>query len=130
MKSREGMVVFFVLALALLASACEPVSVAPWPYTTEAADAAPADGGASNNGASNDASDQGMSGAGGIQANYAPAPLRCDGGLCDTDNYSLCNVADKSAGGGAATAAFSLLAVIAAIAVARKRSRGKARRSS
>lgn len=115
-------------ALSLLAAACEPVSVPPWPYTTEDA-AAATDGGASADGGLDDgASDDGGSSDGSGQG-AGPAPLRCDGGLCNTDNYSLCNIADGPAGSGAG-GAFSVLAVVAGLAIARKRNRRKARRSS
>ncbi len=137
MKSFEGVLFSSVLALALVLSACEPVSVPPWPYTTATDDDAAVDDGGSNDGgpdddAATDASipgDTGMSGAGGIQATYGLVPLRCDGGLCNTDNYSLCNIAVGPAGSGAG-GPLSVLVVVAGLAIARKRSRPKARRSS
>jgi len=133
--------VLLALAMALLAPACHSIDVAPWPYTTEPGNTPPADGGASDggaasdgaasDGASDDASDQSGSGVGGIQANYGPDPLRCDGGLCDTDNYSLCNLAGDPAKSRDALP-FSLLFVVGGIGLAhaRKRRRPKASRSS
>ena len=116
MKSPKSISIL-VVAMALLAPACNAINVAPWPDTTGSDDAAAPDGSASD-----DASDQGATGAGGIQANYGPAPLRCDGGLCDTDNYSLCNIADNRAKSRAVWP-LSALFVVAAMAVARRRSR-------
>lgn len=143
MKLLEGVLCLSILAPALLASGCEPVSVAPWPYTIgtddDAAstdDGGSADGGAADgalaDGASTDASemgDLGMSGAGGIQATYGVVPLRCDGGLCNTDNYSLCNIANDPAGSWAA-GWLSVVLVVAGMAIARKRNGRKARRAS
>ncbi len=124
MKLFECISCLSILATALLSGACEPVSVPAWPYTTQTADAT------TDAGASSDASNQAMSGAGGIQANYAPAPLRCDGGLCDTDNYSLCNVANPPGPNGAGMTALSAGVVVAAVAIARRRNRRRARRAS
>ena len=121
MKSLERALFLCILATALVAQACEPTSVPPWPYTTTTGSTATPDGGDSAD-VSND--------AGGIAANYPPSPLRCDSGLCNTDNYSLCNIADRPEANGA-TVPFSVLAVVAAVAIARKRrDRRKARRSS
>jgi hypothetical protein len=141
MKLRERtsfLSVPFGVAMALFAPACHSVDVAPWPYTTAtddtpspedgASDDGASDGGAMDGGASDDTSDQGGSGAGGIQANYGTDPLRCDGGLCDTDNYSLCNVAGNAAKSRAARP-LSAFFVVAGMAVARRRSRRRARRS-
>jgi len=124
MKSLEDVLFLSILALALLASACEAVSVAPWPYTTATNDAA-----APGDGAVDGASDQDASGPTGIQATYGSVPLRCDGGLCNTDNYSLCNIADRPAGSRAGVP-LSVLAFVAGMAIARSRHRRKARRSS
>jgi hypothetical protein len=141
MKLLEGVLFLSILALALFAPACEPVSVPPWPYTTETNDDAAAtddgpsaDGGsgdgARDDGASSDESDQGTVDASPIVINYGgPVPLRCDGGLCNTDNYSLCNIADGPAGSGAG-GPLSVVVVIAGLAIARERNRRKARRSS
>jgi hypothetical protein len=125
MKSLEGVLCLSILALALLASACEPVSVAPWPYTTATDDASAPGDGAVDDGAS----DRDASGPTGIQATYGSVPLRCDGGLCNTDNYSLCNIGDRPAGSGAGVP-LSVLAFVAGMAIARSRHRRKARRSS
>jgi hypothetical protein len=140
MKLREGLsflsdrLVLVALATALVAPACHSVDVAPWPYTTQTANTPPtedgaSDGGTSGDGASDDASTQGANDAGGIQANYGPAPLRCDGGLCDTDNFSLCNVADSPAES-RAVRPLSVLFVVGGMALARVRSGRKGRRSS
>lgn len=125
MKSLQGVLLAAAVTLALVSAACEPTSVPPWPYTTETDDGgAPAD-----DGGSDDASDMGMSGAGGIAANYTPSPLRCDGGLCDTDNYSLCQVGnDRGASGWRFP--LTVIALISAVGVARARTRRKTRRSS
>ena len=137
MTSRDRGLLVSALAIALSAFACEPVSVPPWPYTISDQDAAAPDDGATE-GASSDAgpteaasdgsSDQSES-SGGIASNYPPSPLRCDGGLCDTDNYSLCSVADDRSANGARQS-LSLLAGIAAIATAWTRTRRKVRRRS
>jgi hypothetical protein len=138
MKSLERVLLLSLLAAALLIPACEAKSVAPWPYTTQpetgSEDAAAPDGGASDDGATedgaaDDASDQGGTGAGGIQANYAFSPLRCDGGLCDTDNYSLCNIAGDPVASRAVWP-LSTMFVVAAMAVARARRRRRVRLSS
>ncbi|HVR64175.1 MAG TPA: hypothetical protein VMU50_19885, partial [Polyangia bacterium] len=73
--------------------------------------------------ASGDSPAQGGAG-GGIASNYPPSPLRCDGGLCDTDNYSLCSVADAHSANGARRP-LALLAAIAAVVAACKRTRRK-----
>jgi hypothetical protein len=119
MKLLEGVLCLSILALALLTSACDPVSVPPWPYTTATDDA----------GASSGASDQGAVDASAIQINYGVVPLRCDGGLCDTDNYSLCSIADRPAASGA-EASLLVLVIVAGMAIARKRNRPRARHSS
>jgi len=119
MKVREGLsflsvgFVLVAVAMGLFAPACDSVSVAPWPYT--------ADGGTSDDASTQD--------AGGIQANYGPSPLRCDGGLCDTDNFSLCNVAHSPAQS-RAVRPLSVLFVVGGMALARMRSGRKGRRSS
>jgi hypothetical protein len=121
-----------VLALALALPACEARSVPPWPYTlapgnggedatAPAADAAPDDAPSDDGGAAGAANQDGSSGPS-ISNNYTIPPLRCDGGLCDTDNYSLCDLA----GNPSATRAvrpLSLLAAIGAISIARRRRR-------
>jgi hypothetical protein len=130
MKSLErALLLFPIVAMALLAPACTPVSVSPWPYTTAADDAAAPDGAASHGGASDAASDQDASGLSGIQANYGPDPLRCDGGLCDTDNYSLCSVAHNPEGSRAVWP-LSVLFVVAGLALARRRNGRHSRHSS
>ncbi len=129
MTSRKLVLGLLAATVALLALACEPVSVAPWPYTTTTADAGAVDGGSANDAASHDAGGLGMSGAGGIAANYAPSPLRCDGGLCDTDNYSLCSVAIGSGWNNTGTVV-PLLFAVASIGVGRRRRRRNPRRSS
>jgi hypothetical protein len=129
MTSRKLVLGLLSATVALLVVGCEPVSVAPWPYTTATADAGAVDGGSSNDAASHDAGGLGMSGAGGIAANYAPSPLRCDGGLCDTDNYSLCSVANGSGRHNAGTA-IPVLFAVASIGIERRRRRRNVRRSS
>jgi hypothetical protein len=149
MKSLEGIsfvsVFFrcFVVVVALFAPACHSIDVAPWPYTNQtdntpppedgasdddASDDGPSDDGASDGGASDDGSDQGGSGPSSIQDHYGPDPLRCDGGLCDTDNYSLCDIANNPARSRAVWP-LSALFVVVGMALARKRSGRKARRS-
>jgi hypothetical protein len=131
MKSGERVSCLFVMSLlgtAILAPACESQSVAPWPYTVAANDAAMSDAGAADDAASDDASDQDASDAGGIAANYAPAPLRCDGGLCNTDNYSLCNVAQR-ASESRVVRPLSLGSIVVAMLLVRRRRRRKATRS-
>jgi hypothetical protein len=123
MKAIEGVLFLSISALALFGSACEPVSVPPWPYTIAT------DGGAADDGASSGASAQGTVDASAIEINYGVVPLRCDGGLCNTDNYSLCNIADRPAAIGT-KAPLLVLAVGVGIAIARKRNRRKTRRSS
>ncbi len=124
MKLPQGVSFLSVLALALLASACEPVSVPPWPYTT-----ATDDTDAGTDGSASGASDQGGVDASAIELKYGVVPLRCDGGLCNTDNYSLCSIADRPARSGAG-AALVLLVVVVGMGIARKGKRRKARRSS
>jgi hypothetical protein len=118
----------FVLALALFLPACEAKSVPPWPYTLAPSQggedaAAPesdaaADGAVDDGAASNDGAASGPS----ISDNYTIPPLRCDGGFCDTDNFSLCNLA----GNPAATRSvwpLSMLAAVGAASILRRRRR-------
>lgn len=129
MNCRHIVVGLLAGIVAFLALACEPASVSPWPYTTEVTDAGAVDGGATNDAASNGDSGAGMSGSGGIAANYAPSPLRCDGGLCNTDNYSLCSVSRGPAVDTCVMAIPVLLALVG-IAVGPRRRRRKMERVS
>src|SRR5664279_3267716 len=117
MKLLERVLLLSALALAVFTSACDPVSVPPWPYTTATDDAGAAtDDAGSDDGASSAASGQGTVDASAIEINYGgPVPLRCDGGLCNTDNYSLCNIADRPVGSGAGVS-LSVLVIVAGMA--------------
>lgn len=132
-----------ILAVALIIPACEAKSVPAWPYTlpsTGDEDAATPEGDAAgdtvmNGGAAADAAsdDGGAAGAAGqsgssgpsISDNYTIPPLRCDGGFCDTDNFSLCNLAGNAAASRSVWP-LSMLAAIGAISVVRKRRRRRA----
>jgi hypothetical protein len=126
MKSLHGVWCLGVLALVLSAAACQSISVAPWPYTIDGGD-----DGAPTDSASPDAGDLGMTGAGGDQATKGGSvPVRCDGGLCSTDNFSLCTIADSSAARSARLPVSVLVGGGIGLAVALKRHRRKARGSS
>jgi hypothetical protein len=114
-----------LVVAALLLPACEAKSVPPWPYTVASDDAAAPEGDALDDGA---ADDGGSGAAGAIWNNYTMPPLRCDGGLCDTDNYSLCNVAGNAAASRAAWP-LSIFAAVVGVAIARRRRRREASRS-
>jgi len=129
MKCLERALRLALLAVALVTPACSPVSVPPWPYTIATDDGSPSDDGATDGGTSA----EGAAGASGIAANYTPSPLRCDGGLCNTDNYALCSVADRPP---PARIGFPVAVLVTAGALAmagarrRKADRRNARRSS
>ena len=118
MKLLQRLLSLSILAVTLFAPACQSVSVPEWSYAKEAAEA-----GAPGDGASGDAAD------GGESASAAATPLACDGALCDTTNFTACNIGNNPGETGAARP-MSLLLVVAGIAVARGRARRKTERAS
>jgi len=126
MKALRRVLFLSIVATALLAPACHSVNVPEWPYVLEAADAGTPDGGSSGDGASDDgvpsdvAADD-ATGANG-QSPSSTVPLACDGALCDTTNYTACNVADDPAESRAARP-ISVLLLVAGMALARSRTR-------
>ena len=113
MKSLERSLRLSILAAMLIAPACTTVSVKDWPYVLAEADA-----GASGDGAAN--VDGGT--AGGGQSTSSMDPLACDGALCDTTNYTACNLANNPAAGRTALPRSGLL-VVAGMLLARIRTR-------
>lgn len=126
MKSLEQVIFLSIVATAVFVPACHSVSVPEWPYVLEAAEAGTADGGLSGDGAfdegapSDGASDDATGDDG--QSPSSMVPLACHGALCDTTNYTACNVADSPAERGAARP-ISVLLLVAGLAFARSRTR-------
>jgi hypothetical protein len=106
-----------IFAVALFAPACQSVSVPEWPYAKEAAEAA-----APGDGASGDAAD------GGGSAAATGTPLACDGALCDTTNYTACNISNDPQESRAA-GPISLLLIVGGIGLARGRTRRERERA-
>lgn len=111
MKSLERVLRLSLLATVLVAPACTTVSVKDWPYVLAEEDA-----GASSDGAS-DADASSMD------------PLACDGALCDTTNYTACNMANDPAERRTAQPLSGLL-VVAGMLLARTRTRRQTERRS
>ena len=124
MKSLERVLLFLMLAagLVLFVSSCHSVDVADWPYVTAEADA-----GAVDATSADDAADSGEAAV--AQSQSPMDPLACDGALCDTTNYTACNIASHPEASKAARP-ISVLLVFAGLAVARRRPRRRSERAS
>ena len=120
MRSLERYLRLSFFATVLVAPACTTVSVKDWPYVLAEADAGPSSDGASD-------ADGGT--AGGGQSAPSMDPLACDGALCDTTNYTACNLANNPAAGRTALPLSGLL-VGAGMLVARSRTRRQTERRS
>lgn len=113
-KPLECVLCLWFVTTTLLATSCQSVSVPEWPYVKAAEEA-----GVSADGPAGDATAEGGAGA-----SSTGTPLACDGALCDTTNYSACNIAD-SPGESRAAQRMSVLLAVAAVAFARSRTRRK-----
>ncbi len=114
MKTFERLLFLSILTVALFAPACESVSVPPWPYVREAQEAGAATDGAASDGAIDGVENPPSKGT----------PLACDGALCDTTNYSACNVANNPAESRDAWP-ISLELIVSGLTLARIRTRRK-----